>query len=242
MRRRYIWLSLLIVFSIFVVSLWLVHRYGVQNNPVIIAKTPKKQSIKTITINEEQTLEEDISVPKFALKAVVKDTKNTQALMSINKEESKWFQRGDNIIDNYILHDIKHSFVTLFDCKGAYYEIYLSDNPAEDDFPIENNDNNTVETDIEHMIPLGDGQYISYGDKDVSDDIGKIEEMAYGVEEVDTSGQTIVYGDEDVSNQVGIEDKIQDGQVDIYNSGQTIIYGAEDVSQDIQRRDQELFN
>ena len=190
-------------------NLWLAQGSKVRNSSVVFAETLQEQNQNNliVTINEEQVSEEDIEVPEFELMSTLTLNSERKALISIDKVEPKWFHVGDSIIYNYLLHDINNSFVTLFDGKDTYYEIHLSDNQVEDDYPIENSDINTVEIDIEKMIPLGDGQYISYGDKDVSGDTGDIEEMASSVAEVDTSGQTIVYGDEDVSKQVDIEDK-----------------------------------
>ncbi len=236
-------LILLFVTSSIVIGLylWLIKDHNISDKTTALIEESRVRKQVTVVdeeISPHNSIEKSLILPRFKLMST--DTQNIpQALLAVNQKALQWFQTGDSIIDNYVVHNINDSYVTLFDGKGTYYEIYLFEPHSEDESSDESDASN-IETDLNtrgidtnNMIPLGDGQYISYGDKDVSGDTDEMDEMAFGVEEVDTSGQTIIYRDEDVSQQVDLDDKIYDGQVDTYDSGQTITYGTKDVSQDI---------
>ena len=169
-----------------------------------------KPNIRKVTVidqNASLTLSyndnlEDHSIPIFILQA----TKGNRALITINAKPCQWFHTEDTLIGNYTLHNIDSTLVTIFDGKGAYYEISLNDAPMEEEFEA---NENTVAQDTPNtkgMIDLGDGQYISYGNKDVSGDTGE-ETFHQASQVVDTSDQTITYGTKDVDQDIRPEDE-----------------------------------
>ena len=152
-------------------------------------------------ISFKKSGKEALHAPSFILQA----TTSTKALITINSKPCQWFYIGDTLIRHYTLHSIDSTLVTIFDGKGAYYEITLNDAPMEEE--VFEDDENTVAQDTPNtkgMINLGDGQYIFYGDRDVSGDTEE-ETFDQASQVVDTSDQTIIYGDEDVSQQVESE-------------------------------------
>ncbi len=188
----------------------------VSDNPISIIETVHEKSLseQTVTIDKEMHTDSP-KMPKFVLKAIWMDVQKSQALMSVNKEESQWFQVGDKVIDNYFIHDINRSFITLIQNSSAYYEISLSDSQPQYDSSNVGNASNTESAlemmgiDVEDMISLGDGQYISYGDEDMSNITGENEDQNHTKQEINEydSEQSIIYGDEDMSIIVGEDDR-----------------------------------
>jgi hypothetical protein len=164
-------------------------------------RIPDKKEVSPSTSSENSD-KEALPTPRFILQATI----GTKALITINREPCQWFHTGDTLIDNYTLYNIDSTLVTIFDGRGAYYEISLNDAPMEEEFEA---NENTVAQDTPNtkgMIDLGDGQYISYGNKDVSGDTGE-ETFHQASQVVDTSDQTITYGTKDVDQDIRPEDE-----------------------------------
>lgn len=78
--------------------------------------------------DKDTSKEPDIPIPAFVFMATsTNDQKVTKALIAVNKASLRWFYIGDTVIGNYTVHDIDASCVTIFDGKGAYYEISLDE-------------------------------------------------------------------------------------------------------------------
>jgi len=210
MTNRSVWL-LLFITSVIVLSmsLWPIKGQNILEK-ITIPIQEDKQSLLTDTIQEmplsnffTATYDKNLKAPSFVLMA----TKGNRALITINAKPCQWFHTGDTLIGHYTLYNIDNTLVTIFDGKGAYYEISLNDAPMEEE--VFEDDENIVAQGIPNtkgMTDLEDGQYISYGDRDVSSDTGETT-FDQASPAVDTSDQTITYGTKDVSQDISPEDE-----------------------------------
>ena len=153
----------------------------------------------------EKSDNETVPAPRFILQA----TEGSRALITINSEPYQWFHTGDKIIGHYTLHSIDRTLVTIFDGKGAYYEITLDDAPLEEiskdneTGKIQKASNQTRVNRGEPIVPE-DGQRTSYDDGNISDNTGA-QTFDQATQTVDTFAQTIIYGDKDISQQLKSE-------------------------------------
>lgn len=180
----------------------------IQVKPTIKQKTILHKEVSP-SISFSDRDKEALPTPSFILQATI----GKKALITINAKPCQWFHTGDTLIGNYTLHNIDSTLVSIFDGKGAYYEISLNDAPMEEE--VFEDDENTADQDTpntKEMIDLGDGQYISYGNKDVSHNRGE-ETFDQDSQAVDTSDQTIIYGDKDVSQQTDIYPNVENEEI-----------------------------
>ena len=216
LKSNFGFLLLFILVAILVFTLWFINQTEdsdittsvIQVKPTIKQKTILYEEVSP-SISFEDADKELLPAPNFILQA----TTGTKALITINTEPCQWFHTGETLIGHYTLHSIDRTLVIIFDGKGAYYEITLNDAPMEEE--VFEDDENTVDQDTpntKEMIDIGDGQYISYGNKDVSSNRGE-ETFDQDSQAVDTSDQTIIYGDEDVSQQTDIYPNVEDEEM-----------------------------
>jgi len=203
-------LSFFILVAVIISTLWFIDQTedsDITTSVVHVEPTIKQKIILheevSPSISFEKSDKEALPAPRFILQA----TKGNRALITINANPCQWFHTEDTLIGNYTLHSIDRTLVTIFDGKGAYYEISLNDVPMEKE--VFEDDKNTADQgtpNTKGMIDLGDGQYISYGNKDVSGDTGE-ETFHQASQVVDTSDQTITYGTKDVDQDIRPEDE-----------------------------------
>ena len=173
----------------------------IQVKPTIKQKTILHEEVFP-SISSENSSKKALPTPSFILQA----TKGNRALITINAKPCRWFQTKDKLIGHYTLHNIDNTLVTIFDGKGAYYEISLNDAPMEEE---SENDKNTEEEELDQDLQEVDtsDQTIIYADEDVSQQTNAYPEIENKQMSEKNSDQTITYGTEDISQDIVLEDE-----------------------------------